>query len=231
LIGEIKRRELAARPRQQKHQTPTSLSRLGDARARAGRAGVGSLWPVGSPVRHGLPQLGYLLRCVFLTSRASGTKERKKAATQTRDGGGGQGSLWDLGGAQAASNSFPTVHSDRSVECVDWWVDEGPEWGSAELEEEWRAASQVRHPRPRLFTAVGVKRRCSHLTGTTSSTPPSPGLAASTASCASSCQTRRGHSRDIAEIRPVHSRDAASRRGSSRQTPLQECGTAPETAR
>ena len=68
MIGEIKRRELAARPRQQKHQTPTSLSRLGDARARAGRAGVGSLWPVGSPVRHGLPQLGYLLRCVFLTS-------------------------------------------------------------------------------------------------------------------------------------------------------------------
>ena len=36
---------------------------------------------------------------------------------------------------------------------MDWWVDEGPEWGSAELEEEWRAASQVRHPRPRVHSS------------------------------------------------------------------------------
>ena len=84
-------------------------------------------------------------------------------------------------------------------------------------------ACQVRHPRPHLFTAVGVKRRCSHLTGTTSSTPPSPGLAASTALCASSCPTRWRHSRDIAERRPVHSGDVASRRRElAGQTPLQE---------
>ena len=137
MIGEIKRRELAARPRQQKHQTPTSLSRLGDARARAGRAGVGSLWPVGSPVRHGLPQLGYLLRCVFLTSRASGTKERKKAATQTRDGGGGQGSLWDLGGAQAASNSFLTGRWSA-------WIG-GSTRGPSGARRSWRRSGAPRH--------------------------------------------------------------------------------------
>ena len=40
---------------------------------------------------------------------------------------------------------------------------------------------------------------------------------------ASSCPTRRGHSRDIAEIRPVHSRDVASRRQEpAGQMPLQE---------